>query len=232
MSEETTTTLDTLVDSLAEAEARALADLVINLDQKEKFMVDPALIDKRIAELDKKLGEQLDLILHNEDFQNLEAAWRGLEYVVKRTSFEEEPVVIELLNVSKQDLRNDFQEQPHKENSKLWDRVYFKAYDLANGHPYTFPDRPDPHAADPRRDGPRGRHGGPGPLALRRDRALPRQAGRRPLRHGARGACGAALIIRLGQDARPSLFQRYPQAGSAIVRRVFLRSSRPVPWRP
>ena len=31
-----------------------------------------------IAELDRKLSEQVNLILHHEDFQKLEGAWRGL----------------------------------------------------------------------------------------------------------------------------------------------------------
>ena len=31
-----------------------------------------------IAEIDQKLSEQVNLILHNERFQQLESAWRGL----------------------------------------------------------------------------------------------------------------------------------------------------------
>src|SRR5258705_12470142 len=35
-----------------------------------------------IAEIDKKLTDQVNLILHNERFQQVEAAWRGLHYLV------------------------------------------------------------------------------------------------------------------------------------------------------
>src|SRR5690606_23351606 len=35
-----------------------------------------------VAEIDGKLSEQINLILHNEDFQKLEGAWRGLHYLV------------------------------------------------------------------------------------------------------------------------------------------------------
>ena len=47
----------------------------------------PALIDALMADLHKKLARQTDAILHNPDFQKLEAAWRGLWYLVENTDF-------------------------------------------------------------------------------------------------------------------------------------------------
>src|SRR5689334_4158617 len=38
-------------------------------------------IEAIIAELDRKLSEQVNLILHHSDFQQLEGAWRGLNYL-------------------------------------------------------------------------------------------------------------------------------------------------------
>src|SRR5262245_48128489 len=38
-----------------------------------------------IAEIDKKLTEQVNQILHNEQLQQLESAWRGLHYLVNNT---------------------------------------------------------------------------------------------------------------------------------------------------
>src|SRR5579862_4920489 len=35
-------------------------------------------ISAMIAEIDKKLSEQINLIMHHEDFKALEGAWRGL----------------------------------------------------------------------------------------------------------------------------------------------------------
>jgi type VI secretion system protein ImpC len=35
-------------------------------------------IQAYIAELDRKITEQLNLVMHHEDFQKLESAWRGL----------------------------------------------------------------------------------------------------------------------------------------------------------
>jgi type VI secretion system protein ImpC len=39
-------------------------------------------IESIIAQLDKKLTEQINQIMHHEDFQKLEGAWRGLHYLV------------------------------------------------------------------------------------------------------------------------------------------------------
>jgi hypothetical protein len=56
-----------------------------------------------IAELDRKLSEQVNLILHHEDFQQLEGAWRGLHYLVNNTETDEQ-LKIRVMNISKSDL--------------------------------------------------------------------------------------------------------------------------------
>src|SRR5215472_9975068 len=42
--------------------------------------VDKAFADALIAEIDTKISKQVDVILHNQDFQKLESAWRGLKF--------------------------------------------------------------------------------------------------------------------------------------------------------
>ena len=137
---EDTSVVDTIMSEyiVAEEEKEALKELVLGFDLPEGYKVDQSLIDYRVAQLDEMCSKYLDAIMHSEAFQDLEATWRGLERVVDNTSFEEEPVVLELLNTSKEALRTDFANKDHKNESALWQRVYFGAYDLANGHPYTF----------------------------------------------------------------------------------------------
>src|SRR6266404_4556813 len=60
-------------------------------------------IEAIIAAIDKKLTEQINLILHNEDFQKLEGAWRGLSYLVNNTETDE-MLKIRVMNIGKQDL--------------------------------------------------------------------------------------------------------------------------------
>ncbi len=56
-----------------------------------------------IGKLDQKLTEQINLILHHEDYQKLESAWRGLSYLVNNTETDE-MLKIRVLNISKNDL--------------------------------------------------------------------------------------------------------------------------------
>ena len=79
--------------------------------QRAVERITQGLVDEMIANLDKKLGAQMDEILHNDDFQKLESAWRSLKFLIDRTDFREN-VKIEILNVSKQDLLDDFEDAP------------------------------------------------------------------------------------------------------------------------
>ncbi|MFN7694666.1 MAG: type VI secretion system contractile sheath domain-containing protein, partial [Burkholderiales bacterium] len=53
-----------------------------------------------IAAIDRKLSEQVNLIIHQEEFQQLESAWRGLHYLVNNTETDEQ-LKIRVFNVSK-----------------------------------------------------------------------------------------------------------------------------------
>ena len=59
-----------------------------------------------IAAIDKKLTEQVNKIIHHEDFQKLESAWRGLHYLVNNTETDEQ-LKIRVINVSKTGSRQD-----------------------------------------------------------------------------------------------------------------------------
>jgi hypothetical protein len=65
-------------------------------------------IEAMIAEIDKKLSEQINLILHHPDFQKLEGAWRGLHYLVNNTETDE-MLKIRVMNISKKDLHKTLQ---------------------------------------------------------------------------------------------------------------------------
>ena len=67
-SEEANEAVQRAVRTLAQ---QALADTSVVGDDVIKT------IEKIIAEIDKKLTEQINKILHHEDYQRLESAWRG-----------------------------------------------------------------------------------------------------------------------------------------------------------
>src|SRR3954463_4443891 len=60
-------------------------------------------IEAIIAELDRKLSEQVNVIMHHQEFQQLEGSWRGLHYLVNNTETDE-MLKIKVLNVSKKEL--------------------------------------------------------------------------------------------------------------------------------
>ncbi|MBI6853004.1 type VI secretion system contractile sheath large subunit [Pseudomonas lijiangensis] len=96
--------------------------------------VKKALVDRMIAEIDTRLSQQMDEILHHQDFQALEASWRGLQLLVDRTDFREN-IKIEVLNVSRQDLLDDFEDSPEVMQSGLYKHVYTAEYGQFGGKP-------------------------------------------------------------------------------------------------
>lgn len=97
--------------------------------------VSGALIDDMVSEIDKKLSLQLDAILHNEAFQKIESAWRSLRYLVDKTDFREN-VKIEVLNVTKENLLEDFEDAPEIVKSGLYKIAYTAEYGQFGGQPY------------------------------------------------------------------------------------------------
>ena len=112
--------------------------------------VKKAMVDRMIAEIDAKLSQQMDEILHHPAFQSLESAWRGLQLLVDRTDFREN-IKIEILNVSKEDLLDDFEDSPEVMQSGLYKHIYTAEYGQFGGEPvgaiianyYMTPSSPD-----------------------------------------------------------------------------------------
>ncbi len=96
--------------------------------------LDKSLLDFHIAKLDGQISRQLDAIMHHETFQEIESAWRGLKFLVDRTDFRKN-VKIEVLDVSKDALRQDFEDTPEVIQSGLYVHTYIQEYDTPGGEP-------------------------------------------------------------------------------------------------
>ena len=94
-------------------------------------------IEGIIAELDKKLSEQVNQIIHHPDFQKLEGAWRGLNYLVNNTQTSD-TLKIRVLNVSKQDVAKSLKKYKGTawDQSPLFKKLYEDEYGTAGGEPY------------------------------------------------------------------------------------------------
>src|SRR3984893_10144200 len=90
-----------------------------------------------IAEIDHTLTEQINLILHHERFQQLEGAWRGLQYLVSNTE-SDEMLKIRVLNISKKDLGRTLKKYKGVawDQSPLFKRLYEEEYGQLGGEPY------------------------------------------------------------------------------------------------
>jgi len=92
-------------DSAAEAIKQGVQTLAEQALASAAVVSDDAIktIQAIIAEIDKKLSEQVNAILHHEDFRALEGTWRGLHYLVNNTETDE-TLKIRVMNISKKDL--------------------------------------------------------------------------------------------------------------------------------
>jgi type VI secretion system protein ImpC len=90
-----------------------------------------------IGQIDKKLSEQINLILHHEEFQNLESAWRGLHHLVSNTETDER-LKIRFMDVSKNELRRTMKRYKGLawDQSPLFKQIYEEEYGQLGGEPY------------------------------------------------------------------------------------------------
>ena len=107
--------------------------------QDTNLITDDALhtIEAMIAEIDRRLTEQMNLILHNDDFQKLEGTWRGLSHLVNNTETDE-TLKIRVLNISKKDLAKTLKKFKGTawDQSPLFKKMYEEEFGSPGGEPY------------------------------------------------------------------------------------------------
>src|SRR5712672_3386117 len=94
-------------------------------------------IESIIAEIDRKLSEQVNLILHHEDFKALEGSWRGLHYLVNNTETGEN-LKIRVMNISKKDVSKTLKRYKGTawDQSPLFKKLYEEEFGMPGGQPY------------------------------------------------------------------------------------------------
>jgi type VI secretion system protein ImpC len=94
-------------------------------------------ISAMIAEIDKKLSQQINAIVHHADFQGLESAWRGLHYLVNNTETDE-MLKIRVMNISKKDLHKTLKKYKGAawDQSPIFKRLYEEEFGQLGGEPY------------------------------------------------------------------------------------------------
>lgn len=94
-------------------------------------------IEAMIAEIDKRLGEQLNKVLHHPDFQQLEGAWRGLQYLVNNTETDEF-LKIRVFNITKKELHKTLRRFKGTawDQSPIFKKIYEQEYGTFGGEPF------------------------------------------------------------------------------------------------
>jgi len=94
-------------------------------------------IERLIASIDEKLTAQLNEIIHAEEFQKIESAWRGLHHLVY-SSETDATLKIRVLNISKTELYQHLKDYPKAkwDQSELFKKVYEEEYGQLGGQPY------------------------------------------------------------------------------------------------
>lgn len=94
-------------------------------------------IDEMIAKLDEKLTAQVNEIIHAEEFQTLESAWRGIDYLVHQSETDAS-LKLQFLNISKKELAGVFKSYRGAkwDQSPLFKQIYEAEFGQLGGQPY------------------------------------------------------------------------------------------------
>lgn len=90
-----------------------------------------------LTALDHKLSLQLNMIMHHEDFQKLEGAWRGLHYLVNNTETDE-MLKVRFMNISKAEVAKTLRRYKGTawDQSSLFKRIHEEEYGQLGGEPF------------------------------------------------------------------------------------------------
>lgn len=94
-------------------------------------------IEAIIAEIDKRLTDQVNRIMHHPDFQKLEGSWRGMHYLINNTETDE-MLKIKVLNINKKEGHKTLKKFKGTawDQSPLFKKIYEHEYGLFGGEPF------------------------------------------------------------------------------------------------
>ncbi len=93
------------------------------------------MINARIAQIDRIVSTQLNEIMHNPEFQKLEASWRGLRFLVFESETSEH-MKLRVMNCSKKDLLKDLEKAVEFDQSALFKKIYEEEFGTFGGASY------------------------------------------------------------------------------------------------
>ncbi|MBM4032201.1 MAG: type VI secretion system contractile sheath large subunit [Planctomycetes bacterium] len=126
-------------DSAREAVAQAVRTLAASALEATQLVSEDAVksIEAIIAEIDRKLTEQLNVIIHHNDFRALEGTWRGLHHLITNTETDAH-LKIRVFNITKRELARNLKRYKGVawDQSPIFKKLYEQEYGTPGGEPY------------------------------------------------------------------------------------------------
>jgi type VI secretion system protein ImpC len=91
--------------------------------------------ERAIATCDRMLSAQLNEIMHNERFTQLEGSWRGLHYLVMNSETSTN-LKLRVINLPKRELFRDLTRAVEFDQSQLFKQIYENEFGTPGGEPY------------------------------------------------------------------------------------------------
>ncbi len=120
-----------LSETLTAQEKTLLKQCEIDIDNINEVELTFVLYD-----INEHMYNILDVILHHEQFQKIEGIWRNLHQLVT-VAHKVDNVLIDILDISHEQLEENFIANRDIKESLLFDIVYFQEYAQFGGQPYT-----------------------------------------------------------------------------------------------
>jgi len=148
--------LDTVIEqSLSQhsddAEDLSTLELFLSLEQPEHILVawikllGPDIdysglslrncLQRSIADIDQQVEDQLNTIIHHSCFQQLEARWRGLRFLIDEVA-QHQNIKIKILDVSWSEVCKDIDRAAEFDQSHLFRHIYNEEFGMPGGEPY------------------------------------------------------------------------------------------------
>lgn len=128
-----------LNDFLAESEpTRALVFWLCNFANTDNLNTAddiPLLVDMAISEIDHRINDQLNLIIHHDKLQKLEASWRGLWYLAVQMEGVKN-AKLKVLDITWGEVARDISKAMEFDQSTLFQKIYSDEYGTPGGEPY------------------------------------------------------------------------------------------------
>ena len=128
--------LETVAEGVSDEDRfiSGMAALLLNIDTSAGRF-DKGMVQQVIGRIDVMVNDQINEIMHHDQFKQMESNWRSLNDLILNTNFKAD-VMIDILDVNKEELHEDFENNAVDiTGSALFKKVYVAEYDQYGGKP-------------------------------------------------------------------------------------------------